>query len=647
MLGQLDDDVVGVRAGVVGVAVQALQAGRAGGEDLHGRLARQARDAAFDFLLLAEAHLGGDVGTRHGQRAGLAAAAVAEVDAVAEQLRRHLRAVVHAHRIVAGLVVEVAHPFHAVEPDALLHQVLVDVEQAAAGEDLVEFVLLQLVHAGAAGDDHRANVEVVERVGEAMEQHAIVGDDLAPLVGLPGCGLRVAAAQVARRQHGLRAQLEEHRLGGQADLREQPFRAAAGEVEHRIPIVILLIDFPRIADHRHDAGVLDIEQCAAGALGQFARHRPVDEVDDLGLQGRAAQRGGGRARRGLRQPEGPGQAVAEALRLVAPFDHALAQQLDGGRVGDGEKPHGRPLHRAGPALAFFAQEVAHGHRHVAVVDVHRARLHAAVADGAVVGDVVELVEMGQGDAAPRLLLVEEGFHEQAGAEDLVARAVEQVGARHVRRADRLALAAAQAVLDAGGNVADAGLLEDERLDAEQAEAGRVGIAQVGAGQQLAAVEAPLGVDALFVRDKRGDLLGGEVVQLGDADAVLAGDDAAEAARQRHDAVDRGVGLLQHGVVVGVHRNVGVHVAVAGVHVQGDEDAAAQDLAVDVLDARQHRPEEHAVEDVLQLRLQLALPGDAHGIVLQGVEDRSPLTPALSPEGERGCCSLSLDGRGLG
>ena len=76
-----------------------------------------------------------------------------------------------------------------------------DVEQAAAGENLVELVFLQLVHAGAAGHDHGLDVEVVERVGDAVEQHAVVGDDVLPLVFVAGGGLRIAAAQVARRQH--------------------------------------------------------------------------------------------------------------------------------------------------------------------------------------------------------------------------------------------------------------------------------------------------------------------------------------------------------------------------------------------------------------------------------------------------------------
>ena len=206
---------------------------------------------------------------------------------------------------------------------------------------------------------------------------------------------------------------------------------------------------------------------------------------------------------------------------------------------------------------------------------------------AVVGDVLELLPVADRDAAPGLLLVQEGLDQERRREDLVARAVEQVGARHVRRARRLALAAAQAVLDRGRDLADVALLHDQRLVAHQAEARRVGVGEVGlqrgavegrVAQQLALVEAPFGIDAPLVVGEVGELVVGQELELGDADAVLARDHAVEAARQLHDARDRRVRGLQHLVVVAVDRDVGVHVAVAGVHVQRDPDAAAQHLA---------------------------------------------------------------------
>ena len=98
-----------------------------------------------------------------------------------------------------------------------------------------------------------------------------------------------------------------------------------------------------------------------------------------------------------------------------------------------------------------------------------------------------------------------------------------------------------------------------------------------------------------------------------------GDHPAEGARELHDARHRRVGLAQHLVVVGVHRDVGVHVAVAGVHVQRHEDARAQHLGVDRLDRLHHRLEVAPGEDVAQRLAQLRLPRDARAVQLHGLE----------------------------
>ena len=150
------------------------------------------------------------------------------------------------------------------------------------------------------------------------------------------------------------------------------------------------------------------------------------------------------------------------------------------RVGRVEHQHRRRVAGAEALLAHLAQQVAHVHRDVAEVDVHRARrlrhLWQTVQWSATSSNSSQCLMR---DAAPRLLLVQEGLDQQRGREDLVARAVQQVGARHVGGAHRLALAAAQAVLDAVGDGADVALLHDQRLVPHQAEAGRVGVGQVG------------------------------------------------------------------------------------------------------------------------------------------------------------------------
>ena len=74
-----------------------------------------------------------------------------------------------------------------------------DIKQPAARKDLFEFVLLQLIHACAARNDHRLDVQIVERISDAVEQHAIIGDDFLSLVVVSSRGLRVATAQVAWR----------------------------------------------------------------------------------------------------------------------------------------------------------------------------------------------------------------------------------------------------------------------------------------------------------------------------------------------------------------------------------------------------------------------------------------------------------------
>ena len=135
-----------------------------------------------------------------------------------------------------------------------------DVEQAAAGKDLLEMVFFELVHAGATGDDDRPDVEIVERVGDTVEKHPVVGSDPQPLVGLAGSRLGIAAAQVARWQNRLRADVVEDRLGGQGDLREQTLRAATRKVEYRVAIVIRCADLDGVANDRHDLVVFDIEQ---------------------------------------------------------------------------------------------------------------------------------------------------------------------------------------------------------------------------------------------------------------------------------------------------------------------------------------------------------------------------------------------------
>src|SRR5690606_22441021 len=400
LAGHFDHHVVGLDAGVLGVAGEALQAGRAGGEHLDlalpgHRLAGQQLNVLVDLLFLAEADLAGNVGAVDGEGAGLAAATVVHLHAGAHQRVDHLLALVGLHRVVAGLVVEVLGVALAVELDALLHQVLVDVEQTAAVDVLLGLVLEQLVHAGAAGDDHRLDVHVVQGGGHPVEQDTVGGGDGVAALDVAGGVLRVAAADVTGRQHHLGAGLVQHGDGGQPDLPEQPLRAAAGEVEHGVGV---LVDLPRVTDDGHVLVVLQAQVGAGSGLGRDLGQRPLDHADHLDRNALEAVQAGGVARAvldalhglGLSQPDRLGGLVAQALGCEATLDQALAHGLDGVGVGDVEERHAGLGLDAGPPLAALEQDVAHADGNVAEIDVHRAGVEAAVADGAVVGDIVHL-----------------------------------------------------------------------------------------------------------------------------------------------------------------------------------------------------------------------------------------------------------------
>ncbi len=65
----------------------------------------------------------------------------------------------------------------------------------------------------------------------------------------------------------------------------------------------------------------------------------------------------------------------------------------------------------------------------------------------------------------------------------------------------------------------------------------------------------------------------------------------------------------------------MHVAVAGVHVQGDEHAPPEYLIMQHFDTLQHRAIGNADEDLLHQGLEFALPRDTRRIILQAVEHR--------------------------
>ena len=161
--------------------------------------------------------------------------------------------------------------------------------------------------------------------------------------------------------------------------------------------------------------------------------------------------------------------VRKTLHLETHTDHGGAREFDGFGVGRIEEKHGRCVARTEAFVPHLAKQVAHVHGDIAKVDFHRAWRLAFVAHRAVVGHVFKLFPMANADAAAGLLFIQKSLDQQRSGQDFVARAVQQIGARHVGGANRFALAAAQAVFDRIGNRANVALLHDDGLVAHQAE----------------------------------------------------------------------------------------------------------------------------------------------------------------------------------
>jgi hypothetical protein len=174
--------------------------------------------------------------------------------------------------------------------------------------------------------------------------------------------------------------------------------------------------------------------------------------------------GGGRsspADAGLLRGDLLQHVVGEALRLVADAHHGRARRVDGLRIGGVQEEHRRrlaglnflPILRSrlrmfidtSPKSIFTGQGVAHLWQ---TVQWSATSLNSSQC----------LI-----DTPRRVCSSYRKASTSSEVEDLVARAVQQVGARHVGRAHRLALAAAQAVLDRIGDRADVALLHDQRL----------------------------------------------------------------------------------------------------------------------------------------------------------------------------------------
>jgi len=271
-------------------------------------------------------------------------------------------------------------------------------------------------------------------------------------------------------------------------------------------------------------------------------------------------------------------------------------------------------------VALGREEVPDLDRHVTEIDLHRAGRQAAHADRAVIAKVRELIHMTLRETAAGLLFVEVGLDQKRCGNDLVSRRIEQVGVRLMRRTGVLALAAAQAVLDGVRNILQIVLLHEERLGAQQMEARREGDIESRAVAQLAAVEEAVRVHLVEVLVEGFQLFIRHEGDLCHADTVFARNRAAEALRDTHHHIDALIGFGHHVRIIGMHRNIGVHVAVARMHMKRDEEAFPQDPVVDVINRLADIGEVFTDQEFLQGILDFAAPGHNERVIQQEVTD---------------------------
>ena len=220
--------------------------------------------------------------------------------------------------------------------DALLKQVLVDVNDPTTREDTIKLITLQLVIAGATTHHDRLDVKIVQRVSNAMEQHAVVGDDLFCLVELAAASLRIATAKITGGQYGLHAGVPKHRLSRQALLAEKALRATPREVKHRFGFAGRGL---WVADDGNVIGILNVQQRSRGSLWQPTGQLLIDEVNHLLFDGCGPDRRGWRRRLFTRHELQ--HVVSPTLRTHSHRYHECPRHFDGLRIGGIEHEHGR------------------------------------------------------------------------------------------------------------------------------------------------------------------------------------------------------------------------------------------------------------------------------------------------------------------
>ena len=131
-----------------------------------------------------------------------------------------------------------------------------DINDSATRENLFKLIACQLVITSATRNNHCLDIQVIERVGHAMEKHAVVRDDLVCFIKITRTSLRITTAQITWRQNRLNTSVPQHGLRCQTYLREQSFGSTTREIEHCFCINRSCL---WISDDRHHIRIFNIQ----------------------------------------------------------------------------------------------------------------------------------------------------------------------------------------------------------------------------------------------------------------------------------------------------------------------------------------------------------------------------------------------------
>ncbi len=217
------------------------------------------------------------------------------------------------------------------------------------------------------------------------------------------------------------------------------------------------------------------------------------------------------------------------------------------------------------------EDIAFEHGDFSRIDIDRAWFQALVADGAVIGDILEPLKQLELGRSLTLGYVKQRLDQRTDSQILVSRVVEHPPCRIKNTAVGLAFPAADTEIHMFRQLLDLGPFENMGFEFEQVERGREDMIENLEIIQFARIHDPFGVDRFSILRKLPDTLFLHILELGQADAVLSRHDTPEFDNLFHHLIDNMVRPAKHRLVVREHRNIDMDIAVSGMHVRCDDN----------------------------------------------------------------------------